>query len=678
MKTKKKIIKYLFWKNNKKIKSFSCFLILFILLLGYSYYSYITYIKPASKRTDVNSNIDNTVVQDVVMQNLYTGKKISQTFKGDDKGIKSVSVCFERVNDYSKGNIIVSLLDNNNGNVIETWKTQISKLNNGKLTKFKLDKEIYADITNNRNYIIEIIGENIDDDSVFIVETTDDSYSNGEAFIDGVIQKGDIKFVIDPANVDNGFIKVFFIIIITFMFLGYFTIWLYVNNKKDFKIEWCFVIYMLFLGITYLVITPAFSVPDEQMHFASTYKLSNEMMGVEEEKEQTLVKCRRIDASVEHMNTMTSLDTYHYIYQSLFVKNENDEYAFFLGSPPQPNVFFITHLPQAIGIVISRVMNLNNVGLLFIGQLFTLLTYIFMVYYAIRIIPFGKQVLVAISGFPMVLHLATSFSYDAIIIGMASLVIAYILKLIYTEDKISIKECIILFILGIILAPCKMVYSIIIVLVFLIPNKKFFNKKFGVLYKIIVNTCVIGYAVLFNMGEVTNTSSGSHIVAWANEEGYTVSYLIHNFCKAIKIYVTTFHEKMNFYVDSMFGGCLGCFNIDIPVELTFCSLLLLIISLLEYNKYKLKSFQKVAFGVVFLIISVLICTTMLLAWTPISYDYIEGVQGRYFIPVLPLILLPFVNATHEQEKISKRFLFIGTYVLNFLVTLRVIEICVMR
>ncbi|MFT4007092.1 MAG: DUF2142 domain-containing protein [Lacrimispora sp.] len=35
----------------------------------------------------------------------------------------------------------------------------------------------------------------------------------------------------------------------------------------------------------------------------------------------------------------------------------------------------------------------------------------------------------------------------------------------------------------------------------------------------------------------------------------------------------------------------------------------------------------------------LVLTSMLLGWTPRNLDYITGVQGRYFIPLLPLVLL---------------------------------------
>ena len=40
-----------------------------------------------------------------------------------------------------------------------------------------------------------------------------------------------------------------------------------------------------------------------------------------------------------------------------------------------------------------------------------------------------------------------------------------------------------------------------------------------------------------------------------------------------------------------------------------------------------------------LIIILLVFTSLFVQWTPIASDVIEGVQGRYFLPILPLIFI---------------------------------------
>ena len=45
-------------------------------------------------------------------------------------------------------------------------------------------------------------------------------------------------------------------------------------------------------------------------------------------------------------------------------------------------------------------------------------------------------------------------------------------------------------------------------------------------------------------------------------------------------------------------------------------------------------------------------TSMLLGWTPKGFTYIAGIQGRYFLPILPLILLFFAAQKYFVEGIA--------------------------
>lgn len=47
---------------------------------------------------------------------------------------------------------------------------------------------------------------------------------------------------------------------------------------------------------------------------------------------------------------------------------------------------------------------------------------------------------------------------------------------------------------------------------------------------------------------------------------------------------------------------------------------------------------------------ILIIMSMFLTWTPQSYSSVEGVQGRYFLPIFPLLFLVFRNNMVVAEK----------------------------
>jgi hypothetical protein len=48
------------------------------------------------------------------------------------------------------------------------------------------------------------------------------------------------------------------------------------------------------------------------------------------------------------------------------------------------------------------------------------------------------------------------------------------------------------------------------------------------------------------------------------------------------------------------------------------------------------------FGI-FILVVVLLETAIYILWTPVGFPNVEGVQGRYFIPLAPLFFLVFVN-----------------------------------
>ncbi len=84
--------------------------------------------------------------------------------------------------------------------------------------------------------------------------------------------------------------------------------------------------------------------------------------------------------------------------------------------------------------------------------------YILLVYRAIKRAPMWKAFF-TISMFPMTLHLVASVdSYDGIVLALACLFTAEILHLIY-EESITRRQLICCAVLGVLLAPNKLVYT---------------------------------------------------------------------------------------------------------------------------------------------------------------------------------------------------------------------------
>lgn len=94
-------------------------------------------------------------------------------------------------------------------------------------------------------------------------------------------------------------------------------------------------------------------------------------------------------------------------------------------------------------------------------------------YLAIRRMPFGKEILFGVYMLPMTLHLASSFSYDVMILACSGYFAAICLDLAYRAERVRAADVLLLALLMGVMGPCKMVYGVITGYCLLIPIKKF-------------------------------------------------------------------------------------------------------------------------------------------------------------------------------------------------------------
>ena len=122
-----------------------------------------------------------------------------------------------------------------------------------------------------------------------------------------------------------------------------------------------------------------------------------------------------------------------------------------------------------------------------LGRLFNFAGFVALAYFAVRFTPVGKRIFMVASCLPMTLHVTASYSYDACTIGLAFLFTALCLRGIYSKSKMTTKLKVAIIVFAVLLAPNKALYSVLTLLVFLIPQSRFKSKgeswafKFGVL-----------------------------------------------------------------------------------------------------------------------------------------------------------------------------------------------------
>lgn len=503
-----------------------------------------------------------------------------------------------------------------------------------------------------------------DDEAVF--EFVSDYESQAEKLV----------FKVVSAKGNNGFLKKYFLAIALFALGVVMVTMCSLLFIKKIKLEYVFLMFIVGFGIVYSFALPPLSVPDEPDHFATSYYQSNVLLGVEDEKD-AIIQMRNCDGTKKLFISPT-VDSYRYVSHNAFSKAKDTkvEKTYSYGNSI-PTMTFVSHLPQTLGITLARILKLGFVDVVYAGRIFNILFYGLLLFFTIRIIPQGKNLMIAISGFPMMLQQVSSYSYDAFVCALSFFFIAYILRLVYASEKVRKRDVVALTVTSILLAPCKLIYVMVCFLVLIIPKEKFSRKRTNIIAKTLVLGSAMVATLVHNMSAVATSASGDNYIEWAGEKGYTISYLLHHIGRAIKVFINTIHEKGDFYVDSLIGGDLSWFTVNIPSVLTICSVIIVFVALFEERKIKIKTWHKVVFVVISIIVMGLAMVSMWIGWTPLSYNHIEGVQGRYFLPILPLLLICIMIEGKPKGKWYSELVVVGCLVVNYLVIMNVFDIVAM-
>ena len=441
---------------------------------------------------------------------------------------------------------------------------------------------------------------------------------------------------------------------------------------KKIKIENIFLVAILAFGILYLFIITPYSKPDEEVHINYTYHFSNKLLGIKEQDKNYIYK-RQEDIDVRRkMDNYPSKETYEAIYEGIFGEAGDTTLVGINWEVPS-SLNPLLYGPSTIGVSVARICNLNGYWLLFLGSYFNLLTYALLVYFGMKKLPFGKILLFLIATLPMSIQQAVSFSIDPVVSGIVIFFVCYCLYLIYDKDKIQKKDIIITLLFALLTSLGKGgVYGILAALVLLVPRKKFFRKSTFYLWVAGCFSLVVVGFIVMNLAAFTSTSgigTTEKVLTWIDAPGYTMSDVLGDLKHVAQVYVGTFFERSGFYIESFIGEPLGALNISIGK--IFIYLYFLLLCLAAFREEKKPQFilfgQKVFISLLCLGSVMLILLSMLVDWTPKYYVFIEGVQGRYFLPLgLPIFLL-LRNSQLVYKKYNAYFFKGAFMILQFLI-----------
>lgn len=299
------------------------------------------------------------------------------------------------------------------------------------------------------------------------------------------------------------------------------------------------------------------------------------------------------------------------------------------------------YYPQALGLWLGRALQMSVYWSVVLSRVLNLFLFLALAYTAVRITPVLKNTMAAVAMLPITVYQAASDSPDAMQNGLCFLFVAVCFFYAYGEkEHLGWKEaCGMGALLGVIFLY-KYVYVCLGLLAFLVPAQKFGEKKdyWKCAVIALVPLLVLGY---IGMGNAVSMASAGQAVAGTGGMTQT-QYLMAHPTFVFRVLVGTFLHKFNDYM--LMLNILGSLNYPLMGLQFMVPLFLVFAACIDVNQAcgQIKRKDKaLCLGAVLMVGAGLVLAMYIGEGrgNEVGAQVAEGVQGRYFIPIIvPLFL----------------------------------------
>lgn len=546
------------------------------------------------------------------------------------------------------GTVTVELLEKDSRTVIEKWSKDVTEIPVGVFWELGAKEQI--ENVKDDEYLIRLLVSNMPEQGVEMSLTRVPKTSDVRSFVDGRESEYALEYKIITGNYNS--LRFFVLALYIAMTVSVFSVvFLFLKNAR---LEWIFVVFTMVIGGLYLFALPPYTVPDEASHFVTAYAQSSVLL-----REDVLDEEGKVVVADESLwgcdQNYPSKDSYQKFLLGALGRGTKLEDRKVSSRTPL-EMRHPGYLPQVIGITMGRLLKVNSEQLLLLGRVFALIWYAFIMYQAIKRMPFGKLVLFVVGTLPMTVQMVVSYNYDSVLLGVCFFLTAYILQLIYRPRKIGWKDIIVLCSLTVVIASIKFIYLPILGMALFIPRDKFKSKKQKILAIALV--AGVGMIVMFYLKfAAIQNAAVQHSTMQESGAAISLEYMIEHPRTIIRIFWRTLQHQSSFYISSMVASPLGWLEIWVPNIVVIGFVVLLIGSgiVQEDDEQKLKPAIRVFGSIIIIGMAGLVLLALLLDCTNIGAGMIAGVQGRYFLPMLPLAIILLRNRAVVFKKNVDRY-----------------------
>lgn len=424
--------------------------------------------------------------------------------------------------------------------------------------------------------------------------------------------------------------------------------------------EWIFVFLAFFFGMIMIMIEPPMASPDENVHFYNAYALST---GQIFPKNRNGVLTHTIPQNYvdfvsgnnsHYSGKLDEKESFQEAYYNSWLTVDTEDKAeityWSIDTNPAGYIF------SALGMLILRVVSHSHAtvtNLIMAGKMVNLLFYVIVIFWAIRLTPKYKNTLFILSLMPMALYQGASISYDAVLFPICFFLLAYILSILYRKTiKVEKRDIAVFLVVAFFLSGIKPAYAFLLLTLFVFPKTAFSGKKQRTLFALLI---IIIFAITFGGYICVVQLLGAETTAERVIMLRQAKYFFSNPLQIFSLVKNSFAAYKSFYVISFIGN-LGQLDTCFPFVFYLFEIAgFLIVFLYDAlsNSAWNAPFAGLSLGSCFLIILILF-TALYLQWTPlmqgIGGNSVDGIQGRYFIPIAPYIVASIPGIRRNQWK----------------------------
>lgn len=310
---------------------------------------------------------------------------------------------------------------------------------------------------------------------------------------------------------------------------------------------------------------------------------------------------------------------------------EQVSYAEFTGAAPYSP---LPYIPQAIAIAIGRSLGMGPLALLYAARLANVLASILMLTFAVRIMPIAREALAFAGLMPMALYQYASASPDAMTIASTLLFTAISMRAMvrgWSSRDVAAAAA-----LGMVFCSHKLVYAPMLLIGLVPPVLRAQSRIRAVIMSGIVIVLAIGPAMCWlvvNSGLMLTREPGTDIHAQA-------ALLIQHPIRFLSILSSSLFSHAPIYYTELVGT-IGWLAMPLPPISYALAVTGMLLSILIRRPSEPIVSRVSALWQLLMVLGgvVLIELALYVTWNPVGSPFIEGVQGRYFLPLLGLFLL---------------------------------------